>query len=455
MRADAARHGGAGQAGRSKLDRTKRQVFLFLQGPISPFFAEMADALEARGHRCLRVNLCFGDWLFWRRPGGIDFRGSREKWPAFVADLIDREGVTDLVLLGEQRFYHKVAIAVAKARDLKVTVTDFGYLRPDWITFERDGMSGDSCFPRDPEAVMELARDVPEPDLAPRYRDSFVTQIIWDMAYHLMSNWLWWLYPGYRSHQVHHPALVYLSTALHILRAKRTGPKGDRLVESLRAAGTPYYVMPLQMENDFQLRAYSPFFDLKTPIHMVIRSFAAHAPAGSRLLIKIHPLDPNIRNWRRIVRRSAVKWNVADRVDYIDGGQLAAMLEGASGVVTVNSTVGMWAMRAGKPTMTLGAAVYDIEGLTYQGSLDRFWTEAQPPRRDLWDAFIKAIVANIQIRGVYYRREGLDAAVEAGAARLDLAQGTWLEVRSRAARRQREAPSRQPELGAIEAIQNV
>jgi capsular polysaccharide export protein len=449
VRDDPARHAGAVSPG-----RTSRQVFLFLQGPISPFFADIASALEARGHRCLRVNLCFGDWLFWRRPGGINFRGSREKWPAFVADLIDREGVTDLVLLGEQRFYHKVAIAVAKARDLNVTVTDFGYLRPDWITFERDGMSGDSCFPRDPQAVLDLARTAPEPDLAPRYRDSFLTQVVWDMAYHLMSNWLWWLYPGYRSHQVHHPALVYLGTGLHMLTARRTGPKGDALVRSLREAGTPYYVMPLQMENDFQLRAYSPFFDLKTPIHTVLRSFAAHAPAGSRLLVKVHPLDPNIRNWRRIVRRSAQKWNVADRVDYVDGGNLAPMLEGSQGVVTVNSTVGMWAMRAGKPIMTLGAAVYDVDGLTYQGSLDRFWTEAQPPRADLWNAFVKAVVANIQIRGVYYAPEGLAAAVEAAAARLDLANDAWLDVRSRAARR-REAPEAQPALGAIEAMQNA
>jgi hypothetical protein len=59
--------------------------------------------------------------------------------------------------------------------------------------------------------------------------------------------------------------------------------------------------------------------------------------------------------------------------------------------------------------MTLGAAIYDIQGLTYQGALETFWTQAEPPRRELWDAFIKAIVANIQIRGVYYKGEGMAA----------------------------------------------
>lgn len=421
-----------------------RQVFLFLQGPITPFFAEIADTLEKRGHRCLRVNLCFGDRLFWRRPGAVNFKGRRDAWPAFIADLIDREGVTDIVLLGEQRFYHKVAITAAKARGIKVTVTDFGYLRPDWITLERNGMSGESCFPRDPEAIMELARKAPPLDLKPRFKDDFTTQVIWDMAYHLLSNWLWFLHPHYRSHQLHHPALVYLGTGLHILKARREGPKADARIAEVQAAGTPYYVLPLQMENDFQLRAYSPFFDLKTPIHEVISSFAAHAPEGSRLMVKVHPLDPGIRNWRRIVRRSAEKWGVADRVDYLDGGDLPKLLEKSKGVVTVNSTVGLWAMRARTPIMTLGQAVYDIEGLTFQGSLDRFWTEGAPPQAELWDAFVKAIVGNIQIRGVYYKREGLDHAVQAAAAKLDLTDGAWLEVRARAARSAqaaREAPA--------------
>ncbi len=410
--------------------RTGRQVFLFLQGPITPWFAEVADALEKLGHRCLRVNLCFGDRLFWRRGGAVNYTGSNEDWPAFVADLLDREAVTDVVLLGEQRFYHKVAIAAAKARGVKVTVTDFGYLRPDWITLERDGMSGESCFPRDPDTIMDLGRRAPEPDLVQRYTDSFRTQAVWDMLYHLSSSLLWFTHPGYRSHQVHHPALVYLGTGLHILQARRNGPAADRAIEAVREAGTPYYVFPLQMENDFQLRAYSPFPDLKTPIHKVIRSFAAHAPAGSRLLIKVHPLDPGLRNWGRVVRRSARRWGVADRIDYLDGGNLGRLLEAAEGVVTVNSTVGIWALRVGRPVMTLGAAVYDIPGLTYQGELDRFWTEAVPARPELWEAFVRTMAAHIQIRGVYYKREGREAAVQAAARKLDVANGDWLEYRS-------------------------
>ena len=34
---------------------------------------------------------------------------------------------------------------------MSVAVTDFGYLRPDWIVLERDGMGAESRFPRDPD----------------------------------------------------------------------------------------------------------------------------------------------------------------------------------------------------------------------------------------------------------------------------------------------------------------
>ena len=57
------------------------------------------------------------------------------------------------------------------------------------------------------------------------------------------------------------------------------------------------------------------------------------------------------------------------------------LLDGARGVVTVNSTVGLWALRAGRPVITLGDAIYDIDGLTFRGGLDAFWTEAGPPER--------------------------------------------------------------------------
>ena len=392
--------------------------FLFLQGPISPFLAEVAAGLAARGHVTHRINLCLGDRLFWGQAGAVDFRGRFEEWPRFVTSFLERHAITDLVLLGEQRPYHWVAIGAAQARGIAVTVTDFGYLRPDWIVLERDGMGAESRFPRDPAAIRELAARCPPPDLARRFEDDFPRQAIWDVAFHLASL-LPWPFPHYRRWVLDHPIPTYLGTGLQLLlRGRQTRRAADTLAR-LRATGAPLYCFAMQMENDYSVRAYSDFPDNDTAIALTVRSFARHAPAASHLLVKVHPLDPGLKRWGRRVARIAAAAGVAGRVHLLDGAlAMTPVLEACRGVVTINSTVGVGAIAAGRAVKPLGRAIYDIEGLCWRGALDGFW-DAPPPDPALAADFIRAIAGCLHVRGVYYARPGLDAAVAATVARLE------------------------------------
>ncbi len=164
---------------------TPRQCFLFLQGPISPFFADLARLLETQGHRVLRVNLNFGDWLFWRGPA-INYRGSTQRWPGTITELLKREAVTDLLLLGEQRPHHRAAIAAAHNLGIRITVFDYGYLRPDWITCEPEGMGALSRFPRDMDTVRTLACGMP-----PQRYESTGTRIVSPDRHGLMFCIIW------------------------------------------------------------------------------------------------------------------------------------------------------------------------------------------------------------------------------------------------------------------------
>jgi len=400
-----------------------QQVFLFLQGPISPFFAELGAALARAGHRVVRVNVNLGDWLFWHAFSGgagqvYNYRGSPSRWPAYIDILMAREKVTDLILLGEQRVYQLAAIAAAKPRGIAVTATDFGYLRPDWITLEPDGMSGNSRLPRDPRAIRRLAAEAPPPDLEPRFTDDFARQARWDVLYHGAMLLGWVLYPFHRSYHINHPVRNYLGTGWRLLRQSHHARHATAVIDRLFTTGAQYWVLPMQMEVDFSLRAYSPYPDMLMPMREVVASFARAAPQNSKLLIKLHPLDPGLRSWKHVIRTIATDCGVADRVIFIDGGSLDRLLERARGVVTVNSTVGIWSIRAGVPTMTLGEAVYNIAGLVFTGPLDRFWTDAAPPDPTLTDAFVRAIADTIQIRGVYYAPIGRAAAVAAAVSRL-------------------------------------
>ncbi|MGX9962096.1 capsule biosynthesis protein [Roseomonas sp. F4] len=404
----------------SRPRRTGSRHFLFLQGPISPVFAEVAAGLVGLGHRVYRINLSLGDRLFWRQAPGMppasDYGGTPEDWPDFIAAYLDRHGITDILLLGEQRAYHRAAIAAAQRRGIFVAVTDFGYFRPDWVTLERDGMGGDSHFPGDPAAIRALAARLPAADLTERYRDDFRLQAMWDMAYHL-ANLAPWPFRHYRSHQLHHPVATYLGIGWRLLRRRAEHAEGVRALAAIGDA--PFWLFAMQMETDFSVRAYSPYPDLDTPIAEVLDSFARLAPPAARLLFKVHPLDPCVKNWHRRIGLMAARAGLApDRVHVAHHGPLDAMLLRARGLITINSTVGLRALALGQPAVALGQAVWNVPGLAYQGPLDRFWAEAGVPDLELRDAFLAALQGTTQLRGVFYAREGRAEAVRAIVATL-------------------------------------
>ena len=394
--------------------------FLFLQGPISPFFSEVAAGLRALGHAAHRINLCLGDRLFWRGPGAVDFRGRAEDWPAFVGAFLDRRAITDMVLLGEQRPLHRAAIAEARRRGIGVAVTDFGYLRPDWIVLERDGMGAESRFPREPEAIRALAARCPEPDFRPRYTDDFAAQARWDVLYHLASL-APWPFRHYRRFLLHHPVPAYLGTGWRLLRRAAETRRDAALLAALRARRVPLFLFAMQMETDYSVRAYSRFPDNDSAIAEVVASFARAAPAEAQLLVKLHPLDPGLKCWRRRIGRIAAAAGVAPRVHALPGVLPAddAILA-CRGVVTVNSTLGLRAVQLGCATRVTGEAIYDVPGLVWQGDADAFWTEAPPPDAALAADFHRAIAACLHLRGVFYARPGLDAAVAGAVRRLHL-----------------------------------
>lgn len=398
---------------------TERRVFLFLEGPSSPIFAKIADRLSEKGHDCFRINLNPGDQIFWRRKGGYNYRGrGGDEWRSYAARVMDRHGVTDLVLLGEERPYHQIAIVAARERNVAISVVEMGYLRPDWLTLERGGMSSNSHFPANPGQILDAARTLPEPDWTRRYSQSFTAEAGYDLLYNLPNVFLWFLYPHYRRHALFHPLAEYAGWIMRLAGSKTRKLEASTLISNLLAARTPFFVFPLQLQTDFQLRAHSPYNDQREAITEVLTSFASHAPGDANLVVKVHPLDNGLIDWQAFLRDSGGKLGLSGRVQFLDGGDLAALLEQAAGTVTVNSTVGLHALQLGKPVKVLGAAIFNIATLSDQADLDQFWRDPTPPEDAIRIAFFRLLAAAIQVRGNFYSTAGTDAGAEAIAQRL-------------------------------------
>lgn len=391
--------------------------FLFLQGPLSRFFEELGRALIARGHRVHRVDLHLGEQLFWRLPA-THFRGRFDEWREFIAGVLDAHQVTDMILVGDRRPYHLVATEEARLRGVAVTCTDFGYLRPGWITFEPDGMTTYSRFPRDPAAIRKLAAGLPALDLSPRYNPPFRLVAALDVAFTVPQVLGRPLYPHYRWHGIYHPFAEYAGWLAALVRRNLTA--GATATAKLRLARQPgsYFLFPLQLATDFQIRGHSPFADARDAVREVVASYVASG-SGRKLVVVAHPLDNGLINWRRLVERVARGSDAAERVIVFEGGVPPPLLDNAAGIVTVNSTIGISALYEGLPVKALGSAIFDIPGMTDQGPLDDFWHDPAPPDRKLVEAFVRALAGTTQLRGGFHERAAKACAISGIVERLE------------------------------------
>ena len=391
------------------------RAFLFLQGPPGPFFRLLAAEIEGRGMRVHRINLSGGDRLDWR-SGAVDFLGSFSEWPVFVDRFLREHRITALLLYGDCRPYHLSAHGIAALRGVRTHVLEEGYLRPDWMTLELEGVNARSTLSRDRSWFRREARQLPpEPEL-PQITASFRRRAR-DSYWHYHNVVTGRLrYRHYRSHRSGSIITEGLGWLWKFLGAKRKRNAAEKVLATL--AGKPTFVMPLQLSGDYQIRTHSSFPDMQSAAAYTISSFAAHAPADAHLLLKAHPLDCSFFDWPRFVARQARSRGLEGRLHFVDGGDLDAMVKDARGLVCVNSTSATIALGEGVPVCTLGDAIYDIAGLTHQRHLDTFWSDPTPPEPGLYAAFRRVLVDRCMVRGGLASESAVATLVENMADRL-------------------------------------
>jgi capsule polysaccharide modification protein KpsS len=153
-----------------------------------------------------------------------------------------------------------------------------------------------------------------------------------------------------------------------------------------------------------QIRCHSPYNSVEQFIIQLINSFAAHAPPGDYLVFKHHPLDRGYRNYSNLISRVSESAGIMDRVIYVHDLPLPALFKHARGTVVINSTAALSSIHHGIPVKVLGKAVYDIQGLTSQLPLARFWSQPESPDLILYHRFRSFLVTHNQINGNFYKR---------------------------------------------------
>ncbi|MGI4958704.1 MAG: capsule biosynthesis protein [Janthinobacterium lividum] len=415
------------------------RTVLLLQGLMGPFFRRIGQALSRDGYRVFKVNFNGGDRLYWRLPGGIDFTGKMADWPDTLQTILVERGVTDVLLFGDCRPLHRAAIAVCARLHIPVHVFEEGYLRPDWVTLELGGVNGHSSLPRDPDYYRDQAsRLLPAPPHHP-VPSSFRTRALQGVAYNTADLLTRWRFPHWDNYRPWHPLTEGVGWLRKLSRRTAASARTEQTLSLLASSGTPYMLFPLQLDADAQVRLHSSFSSMADAIRHVIASFAGNAPGELNLVIKEHPLDNGVRDWRGEVVMQAAAHGVGDRVHYLERGDIGLLVQAAEGLVTINSTTGTLALACGVPVITLGQAVYNIRDITFQDTLDAFWSNPGHPDEPTFDAYRRVLIERCLIAGGFFSGPAIDKLVAGAIARLEAHSPVHFAEGSRAAHASKQA----------------
>ncbi len=349
------------------------------------------------------------------RRNRLVFRGkidtdTLERWETFLRTVMRRNHVTAIVTFNDSCIKSTTAHRVANELGVQRYVLEEGYLRPHWITFDHEGVSGNSLLPKDPEFYLgQQSPTVGHETFRQSFR--FVTR---DTILHFTACTA--LSPAlpydasYYGDNVLTQAFGYTREYLS-RKTTRERPVLDAL-RAAKEAGRTSFVALMQKPGDSQLRYHSKYRANNPYLREVIGSFAAHAAPDAILVVKQHPLDYGIERSKELFDALISEHGLRGRAYYIRKLPIEDVLEVCSGLVTINSTGGLAAVERHMPVITLGNAIYDMPGLTFQHGIDRFWLGATDPDAAVVGAFVRYLKARTQINGGYYTRRQLALLTE-------------------------------------------
>ena len=375
---------------------------LLLQGPVGPFFKRLSKDLRTRKNSVFKINFNAGDCFFY--PNGLLFRDSIDTLDSFLSRTIQENQINAVVLFGDCRPIHRVALKVATDIGIQIFVFEEGYIRPNHITLEQVGVNGYSLLPKNAEYYYQQI--INQPEVETEIGKTYWYATLWAVLYYTAASLGSFRFPNYQHHRPLNisEGVPWLIGGLRKLKFKFRERKFERrLSHELK---NQYFLTPLQVPSDAQIEFHSNFSNVSEFIQTIISSFATYAPQDTFLVIKQHPFDRGYNDYTDFIHQLSHEYTVADRVLYIHDQHLPTLLKNARGVVTINSTVGLSAIHHSTPTIVCGEAVYDIPQMCFQGNLDDFWQQAAEftVSHELYDKYIAYLEQRCQINGSFYRR---------------------------------------------------
>ena len=375
---------------------------LFLMGPLGTFFARFANDLKCQGVPITKVMFPLHEFGF-KKHQCLSYRGSMESYPAFLERVLLDKGIRHVFMYGDFIDPHRLAIDLINVLnerperefDIDAWVFELGYIRPNFITLERERVNARSSL-NQPAIFYDLLPQVnsiqanyEKPGSRWRKVWKFPTFI-----QHALTD-----YPIIQGPHKLQPKPSYLLYQVRGLLRKYLYHFKEKKVHSQMQDGYPYFLVPLQVSSDSQVSLGSQYSGMEPFIKELIASFAQHHLPGNRLIFKHHPRDRGYNHYGNFIRMTARQYGVENKILYFHDGSLGPILKRAKAVITINSTVGLQALYHGIPTKVMGKTYYNLTGITDQQDLAHFWKDPIPSNRDLFYKFYDYLLNTTQLQG--------------------------------------------------------
>ena len=394
-------------------------VFLFIGAPFGPFFRRLAQEIEAAGGEVYRTVCEGGEYLETPAQCRIVYRRSAGDWKRFVRNVVRRKKIDAIITFNDTLPRNRGALEVAEECGLHSFVLENGYLRPHWVTLERDGVNGFSRLPRDPTVYLEARHAAPEGADSRRFPAGLRPHVIHTITHFVAAVALkpaLGFDANYYGDSVYRQGYGYAREYLWRMTHDEKGALARAL--QLADSGCKVFLALLQKPGDAQLVVHSRHGGNAAFVDELISSFAADAPGDAILVVKQHPLDYGVERTPARVAALVARHNLADRVIFLRKTSIDKIMARAHAVVTINSTAGLAAIIEEKPVLCVGRAFYNIPGLTSPGPLSAFWRTAAPPSRELVQGFVAFLKTTSQFNGGFHTPEGREILVPLLAQRL-------------------------------------
>jgi capsular polysaccharide export protein len=345
------------QANTAKRKTTRH--FLFLQGPKSSFFPQLAKHLRTQNFKVTKINFNAGDQLFWRGDA-IYYTYPMSNWAGYISDICKIRGVTDLIVFDDKNQIHSQAISALKKQGISIYVFANGYFDTNHITLEIGGTNANSPMPREPMHYMRTPtihmENEPE-----KVRSHCIGKMISEIAYISATK------------------------------------NGDVL----------NVISPLKFAQNLLNASYINL--LKNKRYFVANFSADEAYMADEIIASF---AKNTVDSLLIINCPAKISSSQERVLCLQNANLPRLIRNAEGLIVCGSIDGLSAIEQQKPLVALQDAIFNFAGLTNQAKLSGFWHRRIAANPSLYGKFKNHISAKTQINGGFFGAKPIKLAAE-------------------------------------------